>query len=228
VEPEDWMSHPEVVSLTLTDIFQTSRENMVDYIHQNIFKDTYIKFSAWMQKNEQELDFLSRLNFPLAPYCMAPLTFVYNQQWNHLIRRLEQRGDEEEIVSKLRDLYALQDQFKITFDLKEGAGLLERIIIMELSALSIKLDSATCERIRYLLTIVDRFKIPVSKHKMEDVFCPILSGPIKAMYDEVCRLSLLENRSPEQNVSLANKQKLITSLVSFARRMNFNTEDFKL
>jgi hypothetical protein len=227
VEPEDWMKHPAVLSITLTDIFQTSSENMVDYIHQNIFKDTYVRFSAWMQKNEQQLDFLSRLNFPLAQYCMAPLSFVYNQQWNHLVKRLEHRGDEEEVASKLRDLFALQDQFKIVFDLKECAGLLERIIIMELSALSIRLDATTCERIRYLLTIVDRFKIPISKHKIEDAFCPILNGPIHDLYNEAERLAALEHRSAEEQRRLDAAQPLVIELVSFARRMNFNTDRFK-
>jgi alpha-amylase/alpha-mannosidase (GH57 family) len=227
VEPEDWMKHPGVLSLTLTDIFQASRENMVEYIHQNIFKDTYVRFSAWMQKNEQELDFLSRLNFPLAQYCMAPLSFVYNQQWNHLIRRLEQRGDEEEIALKLRDLFAVQDQFMIKFDLKEGAGLIERIIIMELSALSIRLDTETCERIRYLLNIVDRFGIPVLKHKMEDVFCPILNGPILDLYNEVKRLAAHESRSVSEQRALNDKKILAAELVNFARRMNFNIDQFK-
>jgi hypothetical protein len=190
-------------------------------------KDTYVRFSAWMQKNEQELDFLSRLNFPLAQYCMAPLSFVYNQQWNHLIRRLEQRGDEEEIALKLRDLFAVQDQFMIKFDLKEGAGLIERIIIMELSALSIRLDTETCERIRYLLNIVDRFGIPVLKHKMEDVFCPILNGPILDLYNEVKRLAAHESRSVSEQRALNDKKILAAELVNFARRMNFNIDQFK-
>ena len=98
LEPAVWMQHSAAQSFTLMDIFQTSRETMAEYIHQNIFKDTYAKYSAWMQKNEQELDFLSRLNFPLPLYCMAPLSFVYQQQWNHFVRQLEQRGDEVRIA----------------------------------------------------------------------------------------------------------------------------------
>jgi hypothetical protein len=180
-----------------------------------------------MRKNEQELDFLSRLNFPLAQYCVAPLLFVYNQQWNHLIRRLEQRGDEEEISAKLRDLFAVQDQFKIEFDLKEGAGLIERIIIMELSALSIRLDTETCERIRYLLNIVDRFHLPVLKHKMEDVFGPILNGPILDLYNDVKRLTAIESRSASEQHALNDKKVLVAELVNFARRMNFNIAHFK-
>ena len=45
MEPDAWMSHSAALSLTLMDIFRTSRENMADYIHQNIFKDTKTKCS---------------------------------------------------------------------------------------------------------------------------------------------------------------------------------------
>jgi hypothetical protein len=224
LEPDHWIGHPGAQSLTLMNIFQTSRENMAEYIHQNIFKDTYSRFSAWMQKNEQALDFLSRLNFPLPLYCMAPLSFVYNQQWNHLIRQFEHRGDEEEISAKLRDLAKLVEQLKITIELKESAELLERIIIMELSTLSTSLLSETCERINYLLTIVDRFAVPVSKHKMEDVFCPIVNGPIFALNEEVARLSAGGEGSAESRPTLDGKRALLLALIDFAHRMNFNTD----
>jgi hypothetical protein len=115
----------------------------------------------------------------------------------------------------------------IKFDLKEGAGLIERIIIMELSALSIRLDTETCERIRYLLNIVDRFGIPVLKHKMEDVFCPILNGPILDLYNEVKRLAAHESRSVSEQRALNDKKILAAELVNFARRMNFNIDQFK-
>jgi len=220
LEPEVWMRHSAALSLTLMDIFQTSRENMADYIHQNIFKDTYTKYSAWMQKNEKELDFLSRLNFPLPLYCMAPLTFVYNQQWNNLVRQLEHRGNEGETAAGLRELSGMLEQFKIAIDLKEGAALLERIIIMELSALSTGLSAETCARIEYLLNIVDRFKIPVSKNKMEDAFAPIAAGPVKELNDEIARLSA----APGGAVGLAEKRSLLMALVNFSRRMNFNTD----
>jgi hypothetical protein len=228
IEPEHWISHPGAQSLTLMNVFQTSRENMAEYIHRNIFKDTYSRFSAWMQKNEQALDFLSRLNFPLPLYCMAPLSFVYNQQWNYLIRQLEHRGDEEETSAKLRDLAKLAEQLKIAIDLKESAELLERIIIMELSTLAGTLGGTTCKRIQYLLTIVDRFAMPVSKHKMEDVFCPIVNGPVRALRDEVERLTFAGERSAEARYTLDAKRALLLTLINFARRMNFNTDAFQV
>jgi hypothetical protein len=224
LEPVVWMQHSAAQSLTLMDIFQTSRENMADYIHQNIFKDTFAKYSAWMQKNEQELDFLSRLNFPLPLYCMAPLTFVYHQQWKHLVSQLEQRGDEGKVAEKLRDLSGIQEQFKISIDLKEGAVLLERFIIMELSVLSTRLSAETCARIEYLLNIIDQFKIPVSKNKMEDAFAPIAAGPVKTLRDDIARMNAAAGESPGHERELADKRVLLLTLVNFARRMNFNTD----
>ena len=218
VEPEIWMEHPAAQSLTLMDIFPTSKEHMADYIHQNIFKDTYTRHSAWMQKNEQELDFLSRLNYPMPPYCLAPLAFVYHQQWNNLVRQLEHRGDEEEVATKLRDLAKMREQFKISFDIRESAALLERIIIKELAALAVKLSAETCRRIEYLLNIVDRFAIPVSKHTMEDMFAPIAAGPVRSLHDEVAAAG------NEQS----DRRALLAALVNFAHRMNFNTDAFRL
>ncbi|MGA2506533.1 MAG: DUF3536 domain-containing protein [Chitinispirillaceae bacterium] len=218
IEPTVWMQHTAAQSFTLMDIFQTSRETMAEYIHQNIFKDTYSKYSAWMQKNEQELDFLSRLNFPLPLYCMAPLSFVYQQQWNHLVRQLEQRGDEVRIAEKLHDLSGMGQQFKITFDLKESAALLERIVVMELSILSARLSAETCARIECLLNIIDRFKVPVSKNKMEDAFAPIITGPVQALRDEIVRTIAAPGGA------VGRERVLLLTLVKFAHRMNFNTD----
>ena len=108
--------------------------------------------------------------------------------------------------------------------MKEGAALLERIIIMELSALSSRLSAETCARIEYLLNIVDRFDIPVSKNKMEDVFAPIAAGPVKALNDEIARLSAAPPGNQGQERELAEKRTLLMTLVNFSRRMNFNTD----
>lgn len=224
LKPEAWTGRSDTLSLTLMNIFQTSRENMAERIHQNSFKDTYAKYSAWMQKNEKELDFLSRLNFPLPLYCRAPLTFVYTQQWNDLLRRLEYRGNEAETEAKLHRLSGTMEQFRITIDLKEGAALLERIIIMELSALSARLSAETCARIESLLNIVDRFTLPVSKNKMEDTFAPIAAGPVKGLRDEVAGMAAGQGGGGEQG--LAVKRVLLMALVNFARRMNFNTDEY--
>jgi hypothetical protein len=62
---------------------------------------------------------------------------------------------------------------------------------------------------------------------MEDVFCPILNGPILDLYNEVKRLATLESRSSSEQRTLDYKKILAAELVNFARRMNFNIAHFK-
>ena len=226
-KPEAWMNHPLASTFTLTDIFKTSRENMAENVHRTIFKDTFEKYSAWMHRNEWELDFLSRLDFPLPLYCGAPLDFVYNQQWNHLILRLERRGGEEEIAAGIQKLSVQLNRFKIVLDLKESASLIERIIIRELATLAVTPSSAICKRIGLLLDIVDRYKMPVSKHTLEDSFSPIMAGPVKSLHDEVERLKSKTNPSAHDLNILEEKKPLFGSLIAFAARMNFNTDSFQ-
>jgi hypothetical protein len=226
LKPEAWTGRSDARELTLRDVFQTSRESMAERIHQNTFKDTYAKYSAWMQRNEKELDFLSRLNFPLPLYCRAPLTFVYTEQWNSLLRQLERRGSEAEVAEKLGELSGTLKQFRIAIDLKPGAELIERIIIMELSALSVRLSAETCARIECLLNIVDRFAIPVPKSKIEDEFAPIAAGPVRELSAEVVRLDSVPAGEASQGRELAEKRALLMSLVNFARRMNFTADSF--
>ena len=221
-----WINHSFARTFTLTDIFKTSRENMASYIHRNIFNDTFEKYSAWMRQNEQELDVLSRLDSPLPLYCMAPLDFVYNQQWNHCILQLERRGGEEETAIRLRELYAQFNRFKIVLDLKESATSIERTIIRELAVLAVSPASAICKRIGLLLDIVDRYTMPVSKHRLEDSFSPIMAGSLKNLNDEVERLELKTNPSAHEQKILEEGKTLLSSLIEFAARMNFNTDPF--
>jgi hypothetical protein len=224
--PESWMNHPRAITFTLTNIFQTSRETMAEYIHRNIFSDTFEKYSAWMHKNERELDLLSRLDFPLPLYCMAPLEFVYNRQWNHGVQRLERRGAEEDAAALIGELYTQLGRFKILPDLRESATIIERIITRELAFLAAAPSSAICKRIGLLLDIVDRYKMPVSKHTLEDSFAPIMAGPVTSLNDEVERLQSRTDLSDSERKGLGEKKTLLGSLVEFAARMNFNTDSF--
>jgi hypothetical protein len=224
---EAMKGNPGAAIFTLTDIFKTSREEMAEYVHRNIFEDTFEKYSAWMQRNERELDLLSRLDFPLPLYCLAPLEFVYNRQWNHLITRLERRGTEEEIVIGIRELSMQLERFKIVPDLKESAMLIERIIIRELPFLASEPAPSICKRIGLLLDIVDCYKIPVSKHTIEDAFAPIMAGPVKSLNDEVKRLESSAGASAQDRKTIEEKKNLLGSLIEFAARMNFNTDSLQ-
>jgi hypothetical protein len=225
--PEAWKNHPQVVTFTLANTFKTSRENMAEHIHRGIFRDTFEKYSSWMRRNERELDFLSRLDFPLPPYCAAPLEFVYNQQWNHLIVRLERRGGEAETAAALADLYTQIGRFKMTIDMRESAALIERTISRELSVLAATPAAAICKRIGTLLDIVDRYAMPVSKHTLEDSFSPLIAGPLKQLNDEVERMKSAAAPSLHEQKAGEEKKNLLASLLEFAARMNFNTDSLQ-
>ena len=94
--------------------------------------------------------------------------------------------------------------------------------------MSLKLSAETCARIEYLLNVIDRFKIPVSKHKMEDVFAPVVNGPVKNLRDETARLSAVKDAPADVQKELAGKRALLLSLINFAGRMNFNTDALRV
>jgi hypothetical protein len=71
---------------------------------------------------------------------------------------------------------------------------------------------------QYLLSIVDQFKIPVAKNRIEDAFYFILKDTIRPLCDE-----FRKGQTPQPH-----EHDTIARLLSFARRMNFNTDEFYL
>ena len=88
----------------------------------------------------------------------------------------------------------------------------------ELTIFSATLSIASCERMKYLLNVVDKFNIPIAKNKIEDGFHSVLIGAIRALYEEHTKAT----RSDPQ------RRENIVRLLSFARRMNFNTDEFPM
>ena len=221
--PEMWLGHSEAVKYDLNDLFSSSQQEFTSYFLQKISRDTDTRFSIWMKNNERELDLLSSLSIPLPSYCTAPLTYVVQEQWNRLIARLETRGKEKEVFAELLELSRSIERFSIPIDFQRCAGTLENLLISELTHLSEKLNEKYCERVRFLLNLVDRFSIPVPKHKLEDLFYPILNRGIREFYEE------LNGEDPaDMKRKRDGKKALLIVLLSFARRMNFNTEAFNI
>jgi len=113
------------------------------------------------------------------------------------------------------------NRFQVSIDLNNGAEVLEKILIDELKTLQDNLSIEKCDRIRYLLNLVDRFSIPVSKHKLEDMFHPVLKTKVQQLYDKLTVLDV-------QKKDACETRDLFLKLVNFARRMNFNTDKFRL
>jgi len=127
----------------------------------------------------------------------------------------------------LSELATQMEQYGVVLDPKESAGLLERIIIRELTALSAAPNETICKRIASLLDIVDRYKIPVLKHKIEDAFCADCSRHLRNIGNEIDRLESAAARSPDEERILTTSRALLIALTEFARRMNFNTDTLK-
>jgi hypothetical protein len=133
------------------------------------------------------------------------------------------QGAEDEVFTELLELTRLARQFAIKIDTKESASVLEALLVVEITNLSIELTTERCDRVRYLLNIVDRFKIPVSKHRFEDIFHPILYDKVTQLHSEVMKGAKKNDASQK-----SSNRELLIQLISFARRMNFNTDAFQI
>lgn len=218
---ESWMGHKCAKVFSMMDIFQTSQKQITDHFLQKISRDTNQRFGTWKNKHNRELDMLSRLNLPLPLYCTAPLSFVFQDQWDSAIKKMERQGHEDEVFSELLELHRTINRFQVTIDFDFGAKILEKILIRELNELEHSLSAQKCDRIRYLLNIVDRFSIPVSKHKLEDMFHPVLITNGYELYNQLNKKHLSNSQIPET-------KDLLLKLLNFARRMNFNTDEFQV
>jgi hypothetical protein len=221
--PESWQNNPDAVRFTFEDLFPTSRQDLENYFLNKISNDTGIRFNLWMKKNQQELDLLSYLNTPLPDYCAAPLSFVINRYWISRIQSLKECGTDNKLFEELLSISKSALRYGVELDLSTSAVLLEKILIIELQRLTMKVDGDTCDRIRFLLNVVDRFAIPVSKNKLEDIFQPFLKTEVISIYRKY-KQDLRETNGKED----AQTRYLLLKLISFAQRMNFNTDMFDM
>jgi hypothetical protein len=215
-KPDSWISHPDVKTFTLGDLFYSSRQDLSDYFQDRMAKDTDKRFMGWMEQNEQNLNVLTRLNYPLPAYCSTPVAYVLQNRWNTQIHNLRKWGNEDEVFADLQEVDSLEKLYDINIDKKQSALTLQNLIIRGLETLQQEPSIEVCGRLRSLLNFVDKFSIPVSKSKLEDIFHPVYEGPLKTLYGEYAA----DNKS-------VNKE-LLENLVGFARRMNFNTDRYTI
>jgi hypothetical protein len=180
-------------------------------------KDTDSRFNGWMDQNEQNLNVLTRLDYPLPAYCSTPVGYVLQNRWNAQIHKLDKWGGEEAVSTELEALVSHGKLYKAEVDKKQNALFLQNLIIKGLEMLQQRPSAKVCDRLKYLLNVVDRFAIPVSKHKLEDIFFPVYDGALRDYY----------GKYTSGNCSNEDRE-LLGQLVSFARRMNFNTDCYTM
>jgi len=215
-KPDVWISHPDVKQFTLADLFYSSRHDLSEYFQDRMAKDTDKRFQGWMEQNEQNLNVLTRLNYPLPAYCSTPVAYVLQNRWNTQIHNLRKWGNEDEVFADLQEVDSLEKLYEIKIDKMQSALTLQNLIIRGLEMLQQEPAVGVCGRLRSLLNFVDKFSIPVSKSKLEDIFHPVYDGPLKILYAEYTT----GNKS-------GNKE-LLEHLIGFARRMNFNTDRYTI
>ena len=216
-KPDIWMSHPDVKMFTLADLFYSSRHDLSHYFQERMAKDTDSRFHGWMEHNEQNLNVLTRLNYPIPAYCSSPVGYVLQNRWNAQIQKLEKWGTEESVDMELTNILGFMNLYKLEIDKKQESLLLQNLVIKGLEMLQQKPSGKVCDRLKHLLDIVDDFAVPVAKNKFEDFFHPVYDGALKDYHSRYTAGTI----TPEEN-------ELLTHLVSFARRMNFNTDRFNL
>jgi len=215
-KPDAWISHPDVKQFTLADLFYSSRHDLSEYFQDRMAKDTDKRFAGWMEQNEQNLNVLTRLNYPLPAYCSTPVAYVLQNRWNTQIHNLRKWGNEDEVFADLQEVDSLEKLYEIKIDKKQSALTLQNLIIRGLEMLQQEPSIGVCDRLRSLLNFVDKFSIPVSKSKLEDIFHPVYDGPLKTLYAEYAQGGKSKNKE------------LLEHLVGFARRMNFNTDRYTI
>jgi alpha-amylase/alpha-mannosidase (GH57 family) len=213
-DPQTFKGHPESVALDLSRMFEESKVRLAGYFLTAMSKDTLEKYASWMERNETSLDSLSSLGVPLPQFVAAPIAYVLTAQWNTAINEIEIYGREDEVYDKLLDLWKKTKKYNIALDFSGSTRLLLDLLISELKIFAETLSQVSADRMRYLLNIVDRFNIPFSKSKTEDLFFSILEKTLRPMYDEFKRHPTGEHGET------------VIRLIQFARRMNFNTDAF--
>lgn len=217
-DPMEWMQHKNALRMDLASIFEESKAFVAKHFLEQLAKDTHHNYLEWMDRNEKIIASMCGLNYPIPEYVVAPVAYVISGEWNKAVNGLEVYGEEDAVFTTLLLLWRKARKYNITIDLSESRRLLEMLLGAELTIFSATLSIASCERMKYLLNVVDKFNIPIAKNKIEDGFHSVLIGAIRALYEEHTKAT----RSDPQ------RRENIVRLLSFARRMNFNTDEFPM
>jgi hypothetical protein len=213
-----WMSHPQAMALRLGDIFTESKAAITKHFMRQIARNTRARYCSWMRTNDTVLGALAGLNGTLPAFLQGPVVYLLTSQWNTIIDGISEKGNEEDVLSQLLELHRKARMYGIRIDYSRCIALIEELLIEDIAGLERQLSAEACDRIRYLLNIVDRFSIPIAKHKIEDAFYPLLQGSIAQLHEQ---LAGVHAAPPDQ-------KRFLLHLLSFARRMNFSTSRFPL
>lgn len=211
---DNWEKHPRSTHLTLSNIFSESKTAFSDLFTEQLDRTTIMQYTTWVEKHHSILKALIALHLKLPDYLYGPLSYVINSQWNVAVTGLNGGDLSDEQFLQLRSIHEKSQQYGIPIDFSTSAPILQRMLLQEMKSFSETLSSECCDRMRYLLNIVDRFSVPLTKSRLEDTFYDLYSMTIKKLYEEYL--------SSEQPTS--EQKTILLQIAGFARRMNFNTD----
>jgi len=220
---EELFNHPDMQLYTFSDMFHTLRQKLSAIYRQKLSHDSLKLYSFWFDKNIKNLSLLQAVAPPLPHYFSAPLSFIFQHQWDALFDTLETPGNEVNIINELSRLRVNCNLYSLVCDFDYSTDKCERYLMTELTQLQKDLCTEHCDRISHLLNIVDHFSLPVSKNHLEDQFYQILTGPVKNLYEE----TVLTRPDNVQEMD-SDKREILIKFLNFAHRMNFNTDRFPL
>lgn len=215
---ENWKEHPESILIKLPDLFSESKFKLTKMLTNTIAQDTLKKHNLLEENQETILDSISAMNNKLPDNLQGTVSFILTNQWNSHISGMAQKDFDDNHFVKLRTLWEQSLRYGVTIDYSHTIDYLQKLLSNEIRSLASHLSIDSCERMRYLLNIVDRFSIPIAKSKLEDSFFPILTTSVTELYNR-----LLQNKSPKPS-----DKSLLLQMLNFARRINFNTEKFPI
>jgi hypothetical protein len=215
---EQWKSHSQAVPYTLSMLFLESKITLGKKLMARINNKTLHQYIVWIQQQEDIFDAFIAMNGALPKHLSGPVAYLLNTQWDAAILTLSDTTADETIFLELRSLWDQAHKYGISLDYTATIPFLHTLISDELKTFCVNFTTASIDRMRFFLNIIDRFAIPVQKAGIEDTFYTVFSTSISTWYDQYVAE---KDPAPEQ-------KSLLIQILQFARRMNFNTDRFEI
>lgn len=216
--PQAWRSEPGVQRLLPGDIFEPLRAGLSRYFQERLEQHSEKIIAQWVESSGALIESMAALNEPPGPFLEAPLRYALSMQFNRTLDRMRRSGNEDAVFTKALAIWNQSGALGFELDKSFARKLLEKLLGAELKRLRTEQAVDSCDRMRYLLNLVDRFKVPVNKSALEDEFYAFIQDTLRPLHDEY-------KGSSQQN---GEQRTRLIQLISFARRMNFNTDAFGL
>lgn len=197
--PED--PDAKLKTLSLSNLFTEMQQSFTDRLIKKISRKSLKELSQWYTSCESTLEQLTSLNNKLPNSLHGPISFLLTSRWNEAINKINSLSHEV-LLRNLTDIYREAHHYGVEIDLYHTAELIEVIIKEEILFFMDDYENYSLNNIKFLLDMVDNFKIPLSKNVLEDRFY--------SAFDIVI-----------QKCEESGTWDIPRSVIQFAERMNF-------